>query len=330
MRCAVFGGVLSTKVLIEGLVRHGFTDVHVWGYEPEDSTRVSGWVDLRRASLAAGYQYSAFRRVSDCERALSILGPDLVFVVGLSQLFPESMLSLAKVANVGFHPTALPKGRGRAPIAWLILEQVNGAATFFALREGADDGPIFVQIPFEVAPHDDAAAVYQKVLIAEAAALDQWLPVLKTGDFRATEQDHSNASWLGRRDPSDGLVNWSSNRQHIIRLVRATAPPHPGAFSYCGDIRINILSVVEENRDEKGVVGRILAIYADSSFDVQAGDGLIHVASWASDSGWLPRVGMKLGYDCETEVHELRKQVRLLEEDLTSLKALIQSLGRPA
>jgi methionyl-tRNA formyltransferase len=327
MRCAVFGGVVSTRVLVEGLARHGFSDVRVWGYEPDDASRVSGWTDLKPPSQAAFYQYAGFRRVIECEEALREFAPDVVFVVGWSQLVPASMLSVARVANVGFHPTRLPKGRGRAPIAWLILEHIEGAATFFELREDADDGPIFVQVPFDVADNDDAAAVYEKVLRAESAALDEWLPTLKGGEILAKEQDHAQASWFGRRDPKDGLVNWASNRQEILRLVRATAPPHPGAFSYCGDVTIRILSAVAENRDERGVIGRILSTFADGSFDVQTGDRLIRVLSWRADSDWLPRVGMKLGYNVETEIVDLRERVRSLEETVSRL-CWLQNLSK--
>ena len=51
----------------------------------------------------------------------------------------DSMLSIANKVNIGFHPTALPRGRGRAALAWLILKRENGAATFFELRDGVDD-----------------------------------------------------------------------------------------------------------------------------------------------------------------------------------------------
>ena len=314
MRCAVFGGVVSTRVLVEALARHGFSDVRVWGYEPNDPSLVSGWTDLKPVSQSASFEYAGFQRVSKCEEALREFAPDVVFVVGLSQLVPASMLSVARVANVGFHPTRLPKGRGRAPVAWLILEHVDGAATFFELREGADDGAIYAQVPFDVTENDDAATVYEKALRAEAGALDQWLPMLKDGAVRANEQDHTQASWFGRRDPKDGLVNWAYKRQEILRLVRATAPPHPGAFSYCGDVTIRILSAIAENRDERGVIGRILSTFADGSFDVQTGDRLVRVLSWSADSDWVPRVGMKLGYDVETEIIDLRERVRSLEE----------------
>lgn len=55
---------------------------------------------------------------------------DILFVVGLSQLIDEDIIRMPRFGCVGFHPTKLPKGRGRAPMAWLILDRGEGAATF--------------------------------------------------------------------------------------------------------------------------------------------------------------------------------------------------------
>jgi methionyl-tRNA formyltransferase len=238
------------------------------------------------------------------------------------------MLSIAKLANVGFHPTPLPRGRGRAPVAWLILEQMDGAATFFAVRDGVDDGPIYVQIPFSVGNDDDAAAVYQKVLEAEAAALDEWLPKLKAGHLRAAEQDNDAATWFGRRGPEDGLVDWSAPRYDILRLIRASAPPHPGAYSFSGDVRVEIQAAIIEDRMEKGVLGRILSIEKDLSFVIQAGDGLIRVTTWNTETDWQPRVGLKLGYHLEAEVYALRGRMRALEATVVELQRRLGFLER--
>lgn len=328
MKCAVLGGIVSTKVLIEKLARHGFSEVRVWGYEPADASNVSGWVDLSQPSAEAGFLFTGFRRITECEGALRVFGPDVVFVVGLSQIVPAAMLSIAKLANVGFHPTPLPRGRGRAPVAWLILEQMNGAATFFALRDGVDDGPIYAQVPFSVTEDDDAGTIYRKVLDAEAAALDEWLPRMKAGDLTVVEQDHDRATWFGRRGPEDGLVDWSAPRHDILRLIRASASPHPGAYSFSGDVRVVIEAAILENKKEKGVIGRILSIDENFTFVIQAGDGLVRVTTWRADRDWQPRVGLKLGYDVEAEIFALRNKIRSLQDEVLRLRDQLGFLER--
>lgn len=319
MRIAIVGGVSSTSVLLETVLRHGFKDVKVWGYEPNDKSRVSGWSNLRRESSDVNVNFEAFRKVSECEPTLMAFQPDVLFVVGLSQIVPASMLNIASRVNVGFHPTPLPKGRGRAALAWLILTGMNGAATFFELRYGVDDGPIFVQESFSIEGDDDVGDVETKLLAAEKRALDRWLPRLSLGDFSAIDQDHLIASWFGRRTPEDGWIDWSAPRDTLMRLIRASAPPHPGAYTYFGDTKVDIFRAKISDRDEIGVPGRILRVDGNHSFEVQAGDALISVIEWRADRDWTPRVGQRLGFYVENEIHALRARVANLEATIADV-----------
>lgn len=323
MKCAVIGGVQSTAVLVKALHRHSFQDVRVWGYEPKETELVSGWADLKTTANKYSYPYNSFLKVTECESQLVAFAPDVVFVVGLSQIVPSSMLEVATFLNVGFHPTALPKGRGRAAIAWLILNRSRGAATFFELQQGMDDGAILVQEPFEVSDDDYAFDVEEKILRAEEKALDRWLPQLKQRDVKPFPQDHEEASWLGRRSPEDGWIDWSQSSSEILKIVRASSKPHPGAYTFFGDIKVYIWRASRFNRNVSGVTGRILFVEDNNSFVVQTEEGLLLIEEWTADENWSPRVGMKLGYYLELENYKLKKKVQVLEERLLKLESRI-------
>jgi len=320
MRVAVVGGVHSTEVLLRSLVRHGFTDVAVWGYVPSDGTHVSGWSDLARVAAELKTPAHAFRKVATCETGLREYEPDVLFVVGLSQIIPREMLGIARLLNVGFHPTALPEGRGRAAIAWLVLGATRGAATFFELTEGVDDGPILTQEHFTVDADDDARVVEAKVLAAEERALDAWLPKLRSGNFEKRQQDHSKATWLGRRTPEDGWLDWSRSADSVLGVIRAAAPPNPGGYTFRADVRIEILAARLSEQRITGVAGRIVGVSEDGRFDVQCGDAILEITEWRCDTGWKPRVGERLGYYVEVEVFKLQRQVALLTERLEVLE----------
>ncbi len=327
MKVAVVGGVASTEVLVQSLVRQGVEQIGVWGYEPAETALVSGWRDLRQLAADHGLPFEGFRKVTECEDSLRAFSPDVLFVVGLSQIIPSSMLHIASGANVGFHPTALPRGRGRAALAWLILQGENGAATFFELRDAVDDGPIYVQEPYAVTDTDDTADVEASLLAAERVALERWLPRLLRGDFAATEQDHDQATWLGRRTPEDGWLNWQAPRDGLLRLIRASAPPHPGAYTFCQNHKIVVLKAAPSNRHETGVPGRILAVDPEGGFEVQASDGIVRVVRWRCDTGWTPRVGALLGYYAEAEIFDLRARLEQLEHMVNILNASIDREG---
>ena len=48
--------------------------------------------------------------------------PDLLYVVGWSRLVDERVIDVSNVATLGMHPAPLPRGRGRAPIAWTLIK----------------------------------------------------------------------------------------------------------------------------------------------------------------------------------------------------------------
>lgn len=320
MKIAIIGGVSSTRVLIEKLFQHGFHDVRVWGYSPEDNSLVSGWSDLKSVCERFGFKYSPFLRVSSCQEEIAQYAPDLIFAVGLSQIIPEELISIPRLGCIGFHPTALPKGRGRAAIAWLVLERMKGAASFFVLRTGVDDGPVVAQEPFEVDENDDAKSVETKLLAAEEIALDTWLPKLASGEIGGVEQDHSQASWYGRRSPEDGWIDWKVTVDELVRLIKASTEPHPGAYTFHEDSIITIWAAELNDSAQKGVVGRILKVFPDQSFLVQCSDGLLRVTRWQAANSWLPKVGIKLGYYTEAEVHRLKKKYSQLEERIAILE----------
>lgn len=133
MKVIVIGSVGTTKLTIEMLHKYNFEIVGVLGYEPLNQNRVSGFQDLRNVCANLNLEYRGFQKIND-ENHLNWARnkkPDLIFAVGFSQLLFSDWLKLPVKGCIGFHPTLLPRGRGRAPVAWTILEGENGAASFF-------------------------------------------------------------------------------------------------------------------------------------------------------------------------------------------------------
>ena len=319
-RIVLAGSVTSSMTTLKKLVEHEMNVIGVFGYEPQNSSVISGYVNMQAFCEENDIPYFSFQKIraEEVQSRLQDLAPDLFFVIGLSQLVPEEMLQIATHGNIGFHPTLLPKGRGRAPIAWLILEEQKGAANFFLMGKGADDGPIFVQVPFEIAPGDDAQSVENKINGSIEIALDKWLPQLKEGVWNPIPQDEVFASYYGKRNPEDGWINWNKSAEEIDKLIRASATPHPGAFTFLGRNRLIIQKCkLEKNKMFKGVVGRIL-LYEENEYLVQTGSGLLWIFDIKNESGEniKLKVGDKLGYYYESEIFEIRRELQIIKERL--------------
>jgi len=319
MKIVVIGGVDSTALLIRKLHQHGYREVRVFAYAPANCSDVSGWSDVFGLANALGYNAIQFVKVIDCLDALTEFQPDWLFAVGLSQLIPESIIRMPRLGCVGFHPTKLPLGRGRAPIAWIVMDGVPAAATFFRITGGVDDGPIIEQEEVNVVPGDDASSVSTKVLDAMSKASDRLLRAIANGVPVCVDQDHRLATWYGRRTPDDGCIVWDNDAVKILKQIRSATNPHPGAFTFCGDEKIIIWKAEISCDPHKGVTGRVLSVGNEQSFVVQCGFGLIQIVKWSSKN-WRPRVGQQLGFVAQIELSRVRERCSVLEAKIEELE----------
>ncbi len=145
------------------------------------------------------------------------------------------LLAAARRGALNMHGSLLPRYRGRAPVNWAVLhgERETGA-TLHYMTEKPDDGDIVAQTPVPILPDDTAREVFDKVTVAAEIALDRALPALIAGTAPRRPQDPASASYFGGRRPEDGIIDWKRDALSIHNLVRAVAPPYPGAFTTVG------------------------------------------------------------------------------------------------
>ncbi|MGA4604081.1 methionyl-tRNA formyltransferase [Pseudoalteromonas maricaloris] len=315
MRVVFIGGVNSSAVTLHKLIEHDLDIAMVYGFEPKNTELVSGYHNFSALCSDNGINYTPFQKINDHISEIEKLDFDVLFVVGISQLVSERIIDSAKAGAIGFHPTQLPKGRGRAPIAWLVDEVQDGAATFFVLEEEADSGAVFEQECFEVIEADTARSVEGKLLDAMAIALDRLLPKIKRGEWRPVPQDEALATEYAIRKPDDGLISWSLPAHKIDRLIKAASEPHPGAFTFFEETKIKILSSrIENTLKITGVQGRVLKVNKNEAL-VQSGSGLIWITPEHQYMKQL-KVGHLLGYRIELEIFKLKQELQQLKSSL--------------
>jgi methionyl-tRNA formyltransferase len=92
-----------------------------------------------------------------------------------------------------------------------------------------------------ILPDDTAREVLAKVTVAAEIALDRVLPALVAGTAPRLAQDPAAASYFGARTPADGTIDWNRDATAIHNLVRAVAPPYPGALTAVAGIAARLL-----------------------------------------------------------------------------------------
>jgi methionyl-tRNA formyltransferase len=126
----------------------------------------------------------------------------------------------------------LPRFRGRAPVNWAVLRgATQTGATLHYMTEVADAGDIVDQLAVPVLQDDNALDVFRKVLAAAEIVLARSLPLLISGTAPRIPQRLADGEYCGRRRPEDGRIDWTKSAHEIHNLVRAVAPPFPGAFT---------------------------------------------------------------------------------------------------
>ena len=192
------GSVISSKVALETLIEKNIHIDLVCSLDEEASKNVSDYYPIHEIAKKHNIPYLKFKKINSEEvlNKIKEVSPDFIFVIGLSQIISTELLKLAKKYSIGFHPTPLPKYRGRAAIPWQILLNVrNSKVTFFKLDEGMDSGDIICQYPYEIEETDYAMDVYNKVCNAMRKALDCCLFSIYEETVNFIRQNHEEATY---------------------------------------------------------------------------------------------------------------------------------------
>ena len=172
---------------------------------------------------------------------LASISPDFLFSFYYRMMLKPALLATARRGAFNMHGSLLPKYRGRVPVNWAIINgEIETGATLHEMVEKPDAGRIVDQEAVPILPDDNAFDVFNKVAAAAEVALDRALPRLLDGSVVLQTQNLAAGSYFGGRKPEDGIINWSDTAQNIHNLVRAVAPPYPGATTTINGLAVKV------------------------------------------------------------------------------------------
>jgi len=227
--------------------------------------------------------------------AVRALEPELIFVVGWSQLLREPFIELASEGVFGMHPTLLPRHRGRAPIPWTILTGLarTGVTLFEITDPTADSGAIVGQVEVDVPPDETATSLFARLAEAHVSLLGDLVPQLVARSAPRMAQDPTRASSWPRRTPADGIIDWETRARNLYDCVRAQTRPYPGAFTYLGDEKVIVWGARPVELPEAAPAGTIVEIH-DEGPVVACGEGGLVLEEIQTTADGLV-VGARLG-----------------------------------
>ncbi|KTG30935.1 hypothetical protein AUR66_05550 [Haloferax profundi] len=154
----------------------------------------------------------------------------------------------------------------------------------FYYTTGVDAGDVIEQRSVPVEPRDTVGTVFDRLAVAACELLDVVREPLEQGAIEAMPQDLSKATYRPRRQPQDGLVDWSMSCEEISDWIRAQTHPYPGAYTFHRGTKLRIweCEVFSESATTQNP-GTVVNVSSGSGFDVETGDGVVRVVRVTPD-----------------------------------------------
>lgn len=277
MKLAFISGVKFGYDLLSEILKAGWLVDVVFSYADSKKLIYSDFASFEQITRDHRIKHVKVNNIND-EENIALLRerkPDLILVMGWSQILKSEILRIPKLGVIGSHPTELPKFRGRAPVPWTIIKGLKESAlTFFYMEEGIDDGDILDQRKFKITEEDDATSIYEKITTTGKNMILENLPAIENGTTKRIKQDESKfIEYWPKRTPDDGRINWTKPGKEIHDLIRATTHPYPGAFS---SYRKSILKIWKSQflQELNKEPGKIMGI-TNNGVKIGTGNGVV-------------------------------------------------------
>ncbi len=305
MRIVVHGQQAFGKAVLEALLGRDYDVVAVYAAPAQAGGRPD---PLKEAALAAGLPVAqpASYRVPAVWDEFRALAPDLQVMAFVTLVVPEEFLSIPTHGTIQYHPSLLPKHRGRSAINWPIIQgETETGLSIFWPDGGIDTGDVLLQRRTPISATDTLGSVYfERLLPMGVEALLEAVDLIAAGKAPRTRQDESRASYEAPCERENARLDWGRPCRQIHDLVRG-CDPAPGAWTTCGGQVLQIFSTTPLlARDPAGIAGAAgeVAEVSDAGFTVVCADGRVHVARVRPDGGakmpageWVAGTGLAVG-----------------------------------
>jgi methionyl-tRNA formyltransferase len=244
----------------------------------EDDRNENTWFkSVRELALAGGVPVFTPAGLDDpsAVELVKSLKPEIVFSFYYRDMIPASILGIPRLGAFNMHGSLLPRYRGRACVNWAIINgETETGATLHWMTQRPDEGDIVDQERVPITENDTALEVMLKVADAAGRVLAESLPLIEAGRAPRIPQDHSKATYFGRRRPEDGLIDWCVPARDVCNLIRAVTRPYPGAFTFLDGRKVFIWKATPLDEKTGASPGRVVS---REPLVIAAGKGAVRV-----------------------------------------------------
>lgn len=180
---------------------------------------------------------------------------------------PKSFLDLFECGILNFHLGNLPDYKGNATVNWTII---NGEDKIYGnihkMDPELDAGDVIARKSIPITQNTYIAGILKQAELDVPFLYEEALNKVFIRPDTVEVKGSVHGLRCYPRLPEDGQINWNETAETICRLVRASARPYSGAFSYLNGEKIIIWRAAVFISGEKflAVPGHVTAIQKDT------------------------------------------------------------------
>jgi methionyl-tRNA formyltransferase len=297
MRIALIGQAQFGEAVFNALREAGEQIVAVSSIEGTPDRRDQLWAAAQAAAIPVFPTGSLKKKPVLDEYAAT--QPDLCVMAFVTHILPESVLFAPKHGSIQYHPSLLPRHRGRSAMHWAIrMGDPTTGVTIFWVDKGIDTGPILLQRECPVAPDDTVGSLYfDKMFPMGVRMLTESVRLVREGTAPRIEQDESRATYEHPAEDDNSAIDWTRPAREVYDLIRGSNP-QPGAHTILYATKVRLFdctatffddptatggAITHEGKTYPAAPGTILA--AGATVDVALNGGVLHVKRAQRDGG---------------------------------------------
>lgn len=277
MRIAFVGTVKSSYELLSALLDNRFEIAGV--ITRMSSSYNADFEDLTPLCRSHGVPYLQVNKINSKEayRFLEEIQADVMYCFGWSEIIKEDVFGIMNDNIYGFHPTLLPRNRGRHPIIWaLVLGLEETGVTFFRMDQGCDSGDIASQKSIRIDYEDTAETLYHKILDSAKKQLIEMTSKMIKNELVLVKQNELEATYWRKRTKADGCIDFRMGSRQVYNLVRALSKPYSGAHLNLDGMDYKVWNIDEIDCSGLDNIepGKVIEIN-ENGMKVKCGDGAV-------------------------------------------------------
>jgi len=229
MRIVLIGQAAFGQKVLEALPNKGEQIVAVYVPPDKPGSRIDPLKESAQQHGIPVFQPQRMRDPGVYEKFVE-LAPDLGVMAFVTDIVPESILHSPRLGTIQYHPSLLPRHRGRSSINWAIIDgDKKTGITILWPDAGIDTGPILLQKEVDIAPNDTVGSLYyDKLFPLGVEAIIESIDLIQKGKAPRIPQDESQVTYERPCQEKDAIIDWAQPVTKVYNLIRGTNP-QPGA-----------------------------------------------------------------------------------------------------